>query len=64
MIWRLRSRRKLRRFFRMFEKIRIILKVIRNKDNLIDELMYVIDLLEANLSYAGNISYAEVRRDV
>lgn len=48
----------------MFEKIRIILKVIRNTDNLIDELMYVIDLLEANLSYAGNISYAEVRRDV
>lgn len=44
-------------------KIRIIFKVIRNIDDLIDELIYVIDLVEDNLSYADNISYVEVREE-
>lgn len=44
-------------------KIKIIFKVIRNIDDMIDELIYVIDLLEDKQSYADNISYVEVREE-
>lgn len=44
-------------------KIKIIFKVIRNIDDMIDELIYVIDLLEDKQSYADNITYVEVREE-
>lgn len=44
-------------------KIKIIFKVIRNIDDMIDELIYVINLLEDKQSYADNITYVEVREE-